>query len=81
MKQTSDPGRSFKALVWNHPPKGWQRRFLAAEPRLSEAVQAYQDLGFQVVLVPALNDDLSDRECKECLDNSYVIYVLARGPG
>lgn len=30
--------------------QGWTRRLLAGEPRLSEAVQEYRDLGFEVRL-------------------------------
>jgi hypothetical protein len=29
---------------------GWHRQFLACEPRLSEAVEEYQSLGFEVHL-------------------------------
>jgi hypothetical protein len=32
--------------------QGWTRQFLAAEPRLSEAVDEYRELGFQVRLEP-----------------------------
>jgi len=32
--------------------RGWSRQFTASEPRLSEAVEEYQSLGFQVHLEP-----------------------------
>ncbi|MCP4579826.1 MAG: hypothetical protein GY846_26445 [Deltaproteobacteria bacterium] len=32
--------------------QGWRRQFVAAEPRLSEAVEIYKELGFQVHLEP-----------------------------
>jgi hypothetical protein len=32
--------------------QGWCRQFVASEPRLSEAVEMYRELGFQVHLEP-----------------------------
>jgi hypothetical protein len=34
--------------------EGWTRRFTASEPRLSEAVENYRNLGMEVLLVPVL---------------------------
>ena len=31
---------------------GWTRRFIACEPRLSESVELYESLGFEVLLEP-----------------------------
>lgn len=47
----------------------WQRRFIADEPRLSEMVQMYEEMGFEVNLEPlsAVEEpDEGDEECKEC---------------
>lgn len=32
--------------------QGWTRQFITNEPRLSEAVQMYRELGFEVLLEP-----------------------------
>ncbi len=47
--------------------QGWERRTLACEPRLSEAVQAYQSLGFEVLLVPALGEGDAG-SCRACIE-------------
>lgn len=59
--------------------QGWTRRFVADEPRLSEAVELYKSLGYEVRLKPA-NFDVTSEECKKCLmcmnSNRYkVIYT------
>lgn len=36
--------------------EGWTRQSVASEPRLSEAVQTYESLGFEVLLVPVLQE-------------------------
>jgi hypothetical protein len=43
---------------------GWTRCFVADEPRLSEAVETYRELGFEVLLLPV---DLAEESCSECL--------------
>ena len=56
--------------------RGWQRCFIANEPRLSEAVETYEELGFEVKLVPVTPDDA---ECTECMmqapDSFKMIYT------
>ncbi len=44
--------------------EGWEKRFTADEPRLSEMVEQYKELGFEVLLEPV---DLSSEECTTCL--------------
>ena len=44
--------------------EGWIKRFTTNEPRLSEAVQQYQELGFEVLLEPL---DPQAEECTTCL--------------
>ena len=55
---------------------GWERCFLADEPRLSEAVETYLELGLEVLLLPPHDDEVS---CSECLraqpDRFRVIYT------
>ena len=56
--------------------EGWDRCFVADEPRLSEAVETYEELGFEVALVPVPVDD---EACTECMANDpdryRVIFV------
>jgi len=59
--------------------QGWTRRFVADEPRLSEAVALYASLGFEVHLEPAFRN-LPDDACRacylpECADRCKVIYT------
>jgi hypothetical protein len=42
--------------------EGWPRQFKADEPRLSEAVEMYNSLGFEVHLEPMVPDGNSE-EC------------------
>ena len=44
--------------------EGWEKRFAADEPRLSEMVDQYKELGFEVLLEPS--DPLSE-ECTACI--------------
>jgi hypothetical protein len=59
--------------------EGWQRCFIADEPRLSEAVETYEELGFEVTLLPV---GLEDGECTECMrqqpERFKVIYTRRR---
>jgi len=58
---------------------GWQRCFVADEPRLSEAVETYEELGFEVRLLPVA---LDDGDCTDCMrlqpDRFKVIYTRKR---
>jgi hypothetical protein len=42
--------------------EGWTRQFVANEPRLSEAVELYRQLGFEVLLEPLPET----AQCEEC---------------
>jgi hypothetical protein len=58
---------------------GWSRQFTTCEPRLSEAVELYKSLGFEVHLEPMKPDERSE-ECKSCLyqfdcDKYKTIYI------
>jgi hypothetical protein len=44
--------------------KGWEKRFTTDEPRLSEAVEQYKEIGFEVLLEPV---DISSEECASCM--------------
>ena len=55
---------------------GWQRCFVADEPRLSEAVETYEDLGFEVIVLPVRADDGTCTECMLANPDAFrVIYV------
>ena len=51
--------------------EGWKRRMVASEPRLSEIVEMYEQLGFEVRLEPLDPQDPSwdEDECTVCLDD------------
>jgi sulfur carrier protein ThiS len=44
--------------------EGWERGFVADEPRLSEAAETYREIGLEVLLLPVTEDDA---ECTACL--------------
>ncbi len=44
--------------------EGWEKRFTIDEPRLSEMVEQYKELGFEILLEPV---DLSSEECTSCI--------------
>jgi hypothetical protein len=47
--------------------EGWTRQFTVDEPRLSEAIEMYKLLGFEVHLEPMVPDESSE-ECAACLE-------------
>ena len=51
--------------------EGWEKRFTADAPHLTEAVETYKELGFEVHLVPV---DTSFEECTICLTVSTEHY-------
>lgn len=46
--------------------QGWQKRFVAEEPRLSEMVDLYKETGYEVHLEPMAAVEEPDEESKEC---------------
>ncbi len=56
--------------------EGWEKRFTIDEPRLSEMVEQYKELGFEVLLEPV---DISSEECTTCFtafhDRYKTIYT------
>jgi hypothetical protein len=58
--------------------QGWTRQFVAGEPRLSEAVELYQSLGYEVLMEP-LPARAEEGECRSCLevdmDRYRIIYT------
>jgi hypothetical protein len=51
--------------------EGWEKRFTIDEPRLSEMVEQYKELGFEVLLEPV---DSSAEECTSCITPSPDLY-------
>jgi len=60
--------------------EGWEKRFTTDEPRLSEMVEQYQELGFEVLLEPV---DPSSEECTVCItvspDRYRTLYTRRKG--
>jgi hypothetical protein len=56
--------------------QGWEKRFTIDEPRLSDMVEQYKELGFEVLLEPV---DTSSEKCKICItafhDRYKTIYT------
>ncbi|MGA3174931.1 MAG: hypothetical protein ABSE25_10960 [Syntrophorhabdales bacterium] len=52
--------------------QGWEKRFIAAEPRLSEAKELYESIGFDVLLEPLPPGEepavCNEAGCTACLD-------------
>ncbi len=62
--------------------EGWEKRFVASEPRLSEMVELYREIGFEVLLEPLpAEDEIKDEGCSEkgctvCLDADREKYKI-----
>jgi hypothetical protein len=56
--------------------EGWEKRFTIDDPRLTEMVDQYKELGFEVLLEPV---DTSSEECTACIatfrDRYKTIYT------
>ena len=58
---------------------GWTRRFSAGSPRLEEAVEQYQALGFEVLLEPV--DTRPGAGCTTCIaENPDLVKVIYTRP-
>lgn len=63
---------------------GWKMRFIACEPRLTEAVEVYKEAGFEVRLedlpmVPECTTCMlkeNNDECKACFEDTKEIYKV-----
>jgi hypothetical protein len=57
---------------------GWERRSVLCEPRLSECVELYRELGFEVKLAP-LDPQGMPEGCGACyekdIDKYRIVYV------
>ena len=45
---------------------GWEKRFVASEPRLTEMVEMYKEIGFEVHLEPLPpKEEMDEKSCEE----------------
>lgn len=66
--------------------QGWVKQFVASEPRLSEAVELYKELGFEVHLEPlpagqecdacAGPEGAEKGECRVCFEGFEHLYKI-----
>jgi hypothetical protein len=58
--------------------QGWERRSVLSEPRLSEAVELYEQLGFEVMQLP-LDPQNMPEGCSACYQKDIgkyrIVYV------
>ena len=60
--------------------QGWIRQNTIEEPRLSECIELYESLGYEVHLEPVILSEL-DEECRKCyelegkIDTVKTIYI------
>lgn len=55
--------------------QGWVRQFVTDEPRLSEAVELYKTLGYEVRLEEATFEEVN-QICKNCLEADCERYKI-----
>lgn len=53
---------------------GWEKRFIACEPRLSEMVDMYREIGFEVHLEPLpTKEELEGDACGVCEEKACTV--------
>ena len=57
-----------KKLSKEMEKEGWNKQTTIREPRLSEIVELYKSLGYEVRVEPTTLDDLNE-ECRRCYGN------------
>lgn len=61
--------------------RGWNKRTTIGEPRLTEIVELYKSLGYEVRVEPVKLDELDD-DCKKCYadeaEEVKTVYVKKR---
>jgi hypothetical protein len=61
---------------------GWEKRFVASEPRLTEMVEMYEEIGFEVHLEPLPSKEEMDAQsceesgCTTCFDVAREQYRI-----
>ena len=54
--------------------QGWVKQFTYDEPRLSEAAELYESLGFEVYLEPLRPNELDMQQCMTCYETMCSRY-------
>jgi hypothetical protein len=53
---------------------GWEKRFIACEPRLSEMVEMYKEIGLKVHLEPLpTTEEMEAESTKTCADSGCTV--------
>ncbi|MHB8109848.1 MAG: hypothetical protein ACYDHW_07435 [Syntrophorhabdaceae bacterium] len=53
---------------------GWEKRFIACEPRLSEMADMYLEIGFEVHLEPLpAKDEVEEASCETCEEKGCTV--------
>ena len=53
---------------------GWERRFIACEPRLSEMAEMYEEIGLEVHLEPLpTKEDMEKEGTEACADSGCTV--------
>jgi len=71
----------LKSRVAELQRQGWQLQFTTDEPRLSEAVELYESLGYEVCVEPMCSE-LPLPECATCYErfcDKYQTIFIRRG--
>ncbi len=60
--------------------EGWERRSILDEPRLSEVVKMYEELGLEVLVTDFDSEKIDAPEsCSDCVDEQLkVVYTRAK---
>ncbi|MBW2262685.1 MAG: hypothetical protein JRG91_11980 [Deltaproteobacteria bacterium] len=61
--------------------EGWEFRFTASDPRLTEHVEEFRALGFDVHLEKLGAHDAPDASCSTCLEDRPVFAIYVRRSG
>jgi hypothetical protein len=75
---------SDKTRIEELEEQGWEKQFIASEPRLSEAVELYRESGFEVHLEPlqkcrescAVTEERDQGECRACFNGFEDLYKI-----
>jgi hypothetical protein len=59
---------------------GWEPCFVADEPRLSEAVETYREIGFEVLLQPVRFDEEGCTDCMRCEPGRFQMIYVRKPP-
>ena len=61
--------------------QGWHKEFTYDEPRLTEAVELYRQMGLEVLLEPMVPEGLN-QDCTACMEGQCQTYqtIFTRKP-